>query len=482
VRILAVILLALQMHNPVVPVVIGRGDNCIVEFSVPEGSSLGEVRLRYDGIPARAVREVCLVKDGVVVRKGTRLHRTLALKGEPLGGGDYSIRVGLAQFKPKDLSKPFMMGVSSVVIDGRRETPSQDGTTKRRLGVEVAKSGDGVAAYRIPGIATSNKGTLVSVFDIRRDKTSDLQGDIDIGLRRSHDGGVSWSEVSVAMDMGQWGGLPQDQNGIGDPAILVDEATGDLFICALWMHGFPGKMAWWASSDGLSPTQTGQIMISRSSDDGLTWSDPVNITSQVKDPSWLLSLQGPGRGISMSDGALVFAFQHQEGEKRLPYSGIIYSKDHGVTWHAGETCPLPNTTEAQVAEVSEGVLMLNMRNNARTGRAVYTTSDLGKTWKEHPSNLQIQEPVCMASLYGKPDGVMLFSNPDSKKGRVNMTLKGSLDGGMSWPYSVLLYEKEGWGYSCITMIDDATVGILYEERQGSLVFQAVKLSELLGGR
>ncbi|MBQ2091387.1 MAG: exo-alpha-sialidase, partial [Bacteroidales bacterium] len=95
------------------------------------------------------------------------------------------------------------------------------------FGVVVRNAGDdGVAAYRIPGLVTSNAGTLVACYDIRHNNSLDLQEDIDIGVSRSTDGGRTWGPMIVAMDMGTWGGRPQGENGIGDPAILVDRQTG----------------------------------------------------------------------------------------------------------------------------------------------------------------------------------------------------------------------------------------------------------------
>ena len=163
----------------------------------------------------------------------------------------------------------------------------------------------------------------------------------------------------------------------------------------------------------------------------------------------------------------------------MPWSGIIYSKDHGQTWHVSSS-PVANTTESQVAEVSPGVLMLNMRNNDKEGRRVFTTDDMGKTWKAHTSDKTLREPVCMASLISGPEeGQLLFSNPDSEKSRDHMTIKMSLDGGVTWPYSILLDEFSSWGYSCMSMIDEQTVGILYEGSTSQIVFQAVKLSDIL---
>jgi sialidase-1 len=80
--------------------------------------------------------------------------------------------------------------------------------------------------FRIPGIARSNAGTLLAVFDMRHDSPRDLLGHMDIGLSRSTDGGKTWSAPRPVMDMGTHGGLPENQNGCSDPNILVDTATG----------------------------------------------------------------------------------------------------------------------------------------------------------------------------------------------------------------------------------------------------------------
>ena len=111
--------------------------------------------------------------------------------------------------------------------------------------------------------------------------------------------------------------------------------------------------------------------------------------------------------------------------------------------------------------------MLNMRDNRGGSRAVSVTKDLGKTWTEHPSNRSVlQESVCMASLIkveAKDNvlnkGILLFSNPNTTKGRHSITIKASLDGGLTFPneYDVFLDEGHGWGYSCLTMIDKETV-------------------------
>ena len=346
---------------------------------------------------------------------------------------------------------------------------------------------DDCAAYRIPGLVTTNSGALIAVYDNRYNNSKDLQEDIDIGMSRSTDGGQTWEPMSVIMDMGEWGGRPESLNGIGDPCVLYDKKNSTIWVAALWMSGATvNDMLWWSSKPGMSPEETGQFMLSKSTDDGLTWSAPINITVQIKDPEWQLLLQGPGRGICMENGTLVFPVQFKKdiGEKSLDggqytcHSSIIYSEDDGENWKIGSGAK-SNTTEAQVAELSDGSLMLNMRDDRNradksetNGRAVAITRDLGKTWETHPSsNSALQEPNCMGSLIsadlvldGQMQKVLFFSNPNSKTERTNMTIKVSLDEGHTWPESnqVELYAPASFGYSCMTMVDKNTVGILYE--------------------
>lgn len=418
-------------------------------------------------------------------------QREIALKvGQELFEGPNFYWISL-QMKPRtSLFEKIVATIAEVRVDGESWPLlylSGQGI-EHRMGVGVRHAGDdGSASFRIPGLVTTNKGTLLGVYDVRYNNSADLQEHIDIGLSRSVDGGKTWEKMRIPMSFGENGGLPMGQNGVGDPAILVDTKTNHVWIVAAWTHGIGGQRAWNASGQGMDMNHTAQLMMAKSEDDGKTWSEPVNVTEQVKDSSWFFLLQGPGRGITMEDGTLVFPIQYI-GADRVPNAGIMYSKDGGKTWnlhHHART----NTTEAQVAEVEPGVLMLNMRDNRGGSRAVALTKDMGKTWTEHPSSRKaLQEPVCMASLISvkAEDNILnkdllLFSNPNSTQGRHHITIKASLDNGLTWlpENQVLLDAGSGWGYSCLTMIDKETVGILYESSVAHMTFQAVKLKDLI---
>jgi sialidase-1 len=413
--------------------------------------------------------------------------------GQPLFPGVNYFWVSIEmKHKKAQLRDVITAQVSGATVDGAPatlETVSPRGIV-HRMGVGVRKAGDdGSKAYRIPGLVTTNKGTLLAVYDVRYNNSKDLQEHIDIGLSRSTDGGRTWEKMRRPIAFGEQGGLPMAQNGAGDPAILVDTETGDAWIASIWTHGMGVATAWWSTVPGISPDYTAQLVMSKSSDDGKTWSQPVSVTPQIKDSTWAFFFQGPGRGITTSDGTIVFASQYTEFDAgRTPHAGIIYSRDHGKTWQR-HVAAKDSTTEAQVAELSDGTLMLNMRDNRGGSRSVATTRDLGRTWTEHPSSRSaLREPVCMASLIAvKADAnllgrhILLFSNPNTVRGRNHITIKASLDDGMTWKEvnQVLLDEDEGWGYSCLTMVDAETVGILYESSVAHMTFQTVPLKDIV---
>lgn len=402
-----------------------------------------------------------------------------------------------------------------IQTDKGKIIPQDTSNIRQRTGVAVRDyKQEGVHTSRIPGIATTNQGTLLAIYDARWESSRDLQGHMDIGVNRSTDGGQSWEPMRTALDMKEWGGLPEKFNGVSDACILVDRKSGKIFIAGLWMHGILDKDGKWiegltresknwqhqwhgrGSQPGLSEKETSQFIITSSEDDGRTWSDPVNITSTTKKPEWWLFAPAPGQGITLTDGTLVFPTQGRDANG-VPFSNITYSKDGGRSWHTS-TPSYTNTTECAVAQLSNNSLMLNMRDNrngkekgADNGRAVFTTTDLGASWTEHPtSHGALREPVCMASLLchhytqkGKEEALLLFSNPNSKTHRNNMTIKVSFDEGKTWCSKNILLDAGGsFGYSCLTSLDENTIGILYESSRAQMVFQRISLQEILSCR
>lgn len=324
-----------------------------------------------------------------------------------------------------------------------------------------AAGDDGVKSFRIPGLTTSKKGTIIAVFDIRHNGSGDLPANIDVGVMRSMDNGETWTPMQAALDYDA-AEPGSNGNGVGDPAVLADMKTGAIFIAALWSKGNHG---WGGSGPGMTPEETGQFVIAKSTDDGATWSKPVSITPEVKDPAWKLCFQGPGNGIQLRDGTLVFPAQYK-GADNVPHSCFVASSDGGKTWKISPPAipDKPPTSEAQIAELKDGSMLLTMRNESRSGKRAWARwqwsgNVLKGKWEKWW--LEVPDPTCQASLVRHPNGMLLFSNPNSSNQRVDMTIRASKDDGKTWTDGKLLDPRPS-GYSCMTVLKDGRIGILYE--------------------
>jgi sialidase-1 len=515
------------------PVLVGKRDNPVIRIKlsdVKEGQKLNSIIINTAGTSnlqdIKTVRLYYYGKDSLPgnmeTTKAKLFSSTISIKKEIELKGGLTLNSGdnyfWLSYELNDHVKLFDLVDAKALtlkIDGKNIAFNQPGNDiKQRVGIALRKHGkDGINTSRIPGLATTNKGTLIAIFDARHDNGRDLQGNIDIGLHRSEDGGRSWRPIQIAMDMGKWGGLPEKFNGVSDPCILVDKNSNAIYIAGLWMHGVINAEGKWlenlnnestdwnhqwktkGSQPGFGVKETSQFMIVKSTDDGKTWSEPLNITKMGKKEEWWLWAPAPGQGITLKDGTLIFPTQGRDKNGKA-FSNITYSKDSGKTWKASNYSGKESGTENMVVELSDGSIMLNGRtgaNNGKTGegngRIVAVTRDLGETWITHPTSRKaLIEPACMASIIrhdyrynGKMKSVLLFSNPDSKTKRHRMTIKYSLDDGMTWSgiTSLRLDELSGRGYSCMSSIDDDTIGIFYESSQADIVFQALKLKDLL---
>ena len=449
-----------------------------VELKLPEGgpnltlSSL-EGQMESSTLKMISKLEVFLSSDPNSMVKGKPIgwvipsgkNFTIPIKGS-LNGGQHYIWLNVVLKDNATMDAAIQLKVNRLTDSSRNNYAiTQNGLTNQHIGFMLRKPmDDGSKAYRIPGLTTTDKGTLIAVYDIRYDHSGDLPANIDVGMSRSTDGGRSWSPMKTIMDMGG----PKDNSGVGDPAVMYDPATKTIWVAALWSKG---NRSIAGSGPGLSPDETGQFLITSSKDDGITWSKPYSITQQVKDPKWRIFFPAPGSGIVMSDGKLVFAAQYWDANK-VPHSTLVYSADHGKTWKSGLGAK-SNTTESQLVEIEPGTLLLNMRDNRGKFRSLATTKDMGQNWTEHPtSNHTLPDPVCMGSFIkarvkvkGKLQDVLFFSNPNvSLEPRRDITIKASLDNGLTWEpaNSLLIDERHCDGYSSLTKIDDNTLGLLYE--------------------
>ncbi len=151
--------------------------------------------------------------------------------------GDQDLSIGINVFwvsvelndKADPLHKIFVRAIAS--MQGHQNPvaiPRIEGVS--RIGYALRQHNqDGVHTYRIPGLATGKDGTLLAIYDVRRESGRDLQGILILALSRSKDKGNSWQPMQITIDMGQWGGLPEKFNGVSDANILVDKNTGHIF-------------------------------------------------------------------------------------------------------------------------------------------------------------------------------------------------------------------------------------------------------------
>ena len=278
-------------------------------------------------------------------------------------------------------------------------------------GNALFKAGDnGYQCFRIPAMVTTPKGTLLAFAEARRKGCNDA-GDIDLVLKRSKDGGKTWSEMSIVWD--------DADNTCGNPAPVVDQKTGNIVLLSTWNLGSDHEKQ---IIDQISK-DTRRIFVLSSSDDGVSWSKASEITSDVKLPNWTWYATGPCNGIQMQSkkyrGRLVIPCDHIEANTKKYFSHSIYSDDGGQTWKLGGTTPSDQVNECSVAELPKGTLMLNMRNYTSVRvRQVAMSKDGGVTWSELQRDTTLIEPVCQASLlwYGKKGRkpFLAFSNLSKK--------------------------------------------------------------------
>lgn len=340
----------------------------------------------------------------------------------------------------------------------------------------------GYEVYRIPGLLVTRSGTLLAYAEARKGGSGDW-GAIDIVLRRSTDGGKTWSPQRVVAHVAGTKARnpvspaqnPADPGALtyNNPVAIAGPESGvvHFLFCLEYMRAF----------------------YMRSVDDGRTFSKPVEITGAFEEfrtaYPWKVIATGPGHGIQLQNGRLIVPVWMSLGTgghaHRPSVASTIYSDDNGTTWRAGEIA-VPNTeawvnpSETVAAQLADGRVMLNVRTESMPNRRLVTTSADGATnWSTPRFQDELKEPVCFGSvarLSGAGDGRrnrLLFANPDNlfvgavegKPGqgrdRRNLSVQLSYDEGASWTVKRVV-DAHWSGYADINVGKGGLIHVLYE--------------------
>ena len=312
--------------------------------------------------------------------------------------------------------------------------------------------------WRIPALVTAADNSLVAVVDKRGSSLGDLPNTISIMSRRSTDNGKNWSEPVV---------VAQGGNGktYGDPAVVLDKKTGNL-ICM-----FVGDQGLWNAT----PYNRQGIYVSKSTDNGVSWSEPVAITDQVyaNHSSWYAGFAGSGHGLCLKDGRLMFVLAiRATSATGVPlHNYAIYSDDGGDNWTLSTNAATTAGDEAKVVELENGDILMSIRNPSKGNRIFCKSTDRGQTWGKAYFETELKDPACNGDIirysYSTDEGSegksrLLHSLPESTTTRENVTIYLSEDDGETWPIKKRLVDGYS-AYSSLTVLSDGTIGALVEE-------------------
>jgi sialidase-1 len=312
--------------------------------------------------------------------------------------------------------------------------------------------------YRIPAVITAKDGSIVAVTDKRKYNEGDLPQDIDIVCNRSTDGGHTWSEpYTIALGTGV-------NHGFGDCALAWSNDDNGLIAA------FVGGVGLWNST----PSNPIRSYISRSYDNGQTWTEPEDITHFIfgdncvvpEHQTWRASFFGSGNGLRTSTGRIMFVAAIREGSAQSLNNYAVYSDDNGVTWHVSGRASVGGD-EAKVTELVDGRILMSIRHG---GNRWYNISeDGGETWQPTTSTwYDITAPACNGDLIrytsenqGHDKNRLLHSVPYGNS-REKVTVYVSYDEGETWPVSKCIVPYSS-AYSSLCVLPDGTIGLYVEE-------------------
>ncbi len=305
----------------------------------------------------------------------------------------------------------------------------------------------GCAIYRCPSLVVTKCGTILAFAEGRRPPGGDWSN-IDLALRRSLDGGRTWSGIQFIADQGEL--------TLGNACPVVDYNTG-----TIWMLFCRGSEPGRGNAD---------VLVMKSTDDGQTWSEPVDISSTAKDPVWPFVGTGPGHGIQLKTGRLLIPSwadaTKNHGEIQSSY--CFYSDDHGSHWKLGQALTQGASCECDVVELVDGTVYLNARSRPdKRQRAYAFSTDGGHGWSEVKYDATQPATPCDGALVRLTDtgrfqkNRILASSPGNPRDRNHLTIRLSYDECRTWPVSKVVTPGYS-GYSDMAVANDHTVLCLYE--------------------
>lgn len=330
----------------------------------------------------------------------------------------------------------------------------------------------GYEVYRIPAITKTRNNVLLAFAEARKLRSNGDSGDIDLVVKRSSDNGKTWSKHILVWDDGT--------NTCGNPVPMVDD-KGRVHLLMNWNHG---EDKWSPIVNGTGK-DTRRVFYTYSDDEGLTWEQPIEITSSVKRADWYWHGAGPAHGIQIKNGSnkgrLVAPcyFTTKENGAVVDYSYVVYSDDYGKTWRYGAATSTGKVGECAIAEFSDGTLMLNMRTSEGFYRKYSLSTDGGLSWSVPKADTYQIDPGCQGSILTIND--QLFLSNAAAATRTNMTVRKSADKGVSWTGRSLVYDGNS-GYSDLVPISETEIAVFYEGGRvrytDGLAFEIIEINKI----
>lgn len=324
-----------------------------------------------------------------------------------------------------------------------------------------ANGKDGYPQVRIPSLIATSGGTVLAFCEGRQELGDHSQNDFI--LKRSTDNGQTWSDSECIVTDGT--------NTVTDPAAVIDQRNGRIILhYTRFADGYHTDKA----PPGYDDPHSSRNYVICSDDDAQTWSDPVDITRDVKRPDVIAAVVTCGIGVQIRRGPfanrLVFGVYHSSPDPG-PATYAVYSDDGGATWARGDLALFDDedrTGEPQVVELADGSVMMNARTKTKC-RRVGISKDGGATFSELVHDPVLIDPGCQGSILrysdpldGKPSRILFCNAAAGKDDRVNGTVRLSYDEGKMWPISKVIY-KDQFAYSCMAVLPDGRIGCAFEK-------------------